>query len=316
MNSQKIFIADINDVKKRVKELESRSSDSKSRLAPILKKLWNPERHLQIVSQDTNFDNLRKNFPQFEKVIEYFENSIICSARLEVSLQIPPILLLGDPGLGKTYFVSEFAELINLPFFEISLATVTATFGLSGGNIQWAEGSTGFIANSLAESKVANPIILIDEIDKASPSRQYNPMNIFYTLLESHTAERFKDEALEFKLDASKVIWIATGNYIENIPDPILSRMRIFNIEQPDKNSMKTIVQCIYEHLIFNKPYGKLLDSVLDAAIIERLSVESPRAAKRAIEIGAFSAIRQERRYLILDDLPMLAKKRNRVGFI
>ena len=136
LNSQKIFIADIKDVKKRVRELESRSSDTKSRLAPILKKLWNPERQLQIISKDTDFENLRKNFPQFREVIEYFENSIICSARLEAPLQIPPILLLGNPGLGKTFFVSKFAELIGLPFFEISLATITATFSLSGGNIR------------------------------------------------------------------------------------------------------------------------------------------------------------------------------------
>ena len=60
--------------------------------------------------------------------------------------------------------------------------------------MQWGQGTTGFIANTLASSESANPLILIDEIDKALVNATYNPLNAFNSLLESHSAKRFKDE--------------------------------------------------------------------------------------------------------------------------
>lgn len=309
-------IADFKNIKNRVEELKHRSDDLKSRLSNSLKNLWNPERTLRTVSPNIDFESLRLRFPQFNEVIDFYENSVITLAMLEIPLETPPVLLLGDPGLGKTYFASELAKLLNFPFFEISMATATSSFSLSGGNLQWSEGSTGFICDTLAKSEVANPVILIDEIDKSSQEAKYNPLNVFYGLLESHSAKRFRDEALEFELDASKIIWIATGNYMHNIPAPIQSRMRIFEIRQPDNLSMQSVVKSIYRHVVDNKAYGKLLDTSLDDAVIDNLSKQSPRAVRLAIEEGAFKAIRNHRSIIHVSDLPAIEKERNRVGFI
>jgi ATP-dependent Lon protease len=240
-----ISIGDAISIKKRIDDLKYRSEDIKSRLAIPLKKLWNPERILRTVSSSVDFGELRNNFPQFEEVIDFYENTAITLARLNMPFEVPPVLLQGDPGFGKTFFASELAKLLNFPFFEISLATTTSTFALSGGSIQWAEGATGFICDTLAESEIANPIILIDEIDKSSSEGKYSPLNVFYGLLESHSAKRFRDEALDVELDASKIIWIATGNYIQNIPDPIMSRMRVFQIKQPCTSRMPCVVSSI-----------------------------------------------------------------------
>lgn len=309
-------IADFKCIQNRVEELKNRSTDIKSRLSVPLKKLWNPERTLRPVSLNIDFENLRLRFPQFDEVIVLYENSVITLARLGLPFKVPPVLLLGDPGLGKTYFTSELAKLLNFPFFEISLATATASFSLSGGSIQWAEGSTGFICDTLAGNEVANPIILIDEIDKCSQDTRYNPLNIFYGLLESHSAKRFRDEALAFELDTSKIIWMATANDMRNIPALILSRMRIFEIRQPDSASMQPVVRSIYEHVINEKTYGKLLDTVLNDTVIDHLSKQSPRAIKLAIEEGALKAIRHHRSTIYSSDLPAVEMERSRVGFI
>lgn len=310
-------IADANHIKNRVDELKYRSEDIKSRLAPILKALWNPERTLGKVPEHVDLSGLRKSFPHFEEVIDFYENSIISLSRLNFPLEVPPILLQGDPGLGKTYFASELAKSINLPFFEISLATTSASFSLSGGNLQWAEGSTGFIANTLAKCAVANPIVLIDEVDKVSPEFKFNPLNVFYGLLESHSAKRFRDEALEVELDASKIIWIATGNSLYQIPAPIQSRLRVFTIQQPNASDMQYVISSIYEQIIANKTYGKLLDSSLNLEVITSLENYPPRTVKLAIEEGAFKAIRHQRSTIDVSDLPKLSsEERNRVGFI
>jgi ATP-dependent Lon protease len=308
-------IAEFKAVKKRVDDLAHRSEDVKSRMAGTLKGFWNTERVLRAVTSNTDFNELRENFPQFEEVIDFYENTIISLGRLNLPFEIPPVLLQGDPGLGKTYFASELAKLIQLPFFEISLATSTASFTLSGGSIQWAEGEPGFISKALSESKVANPIILIDEIDKSMHGSKFNSLNVFYGLLESHSAKRFRDEALDFNLDASKIIWIATANYINNIPAPIQSRMRVFSIRQPNKACMQPVVKSIYSHLVNNKAYGKLLDESLNADVIENLAMQSPRTIKIALEECAFKAIRNQRSAIHSSDLPIFNKEKNRVGF-
>ena len=118
------------------------------------------------------------------------------------------------------------------------------------------------------------------------------------------------------EMDASRIIWIATGNYMDNIPSPIKSRMRTFHISQPDKTSMKPVVESIYQHVINNKAFGKLLDNQLDETVIDTLLILSPRSVRLAIEEAAFKAIRNECSNINLTDLPKINKEKYRVGFI
>lgn len=291
INSEPFLIAKREQIESRVQDLNKRSEDIKSRLAPTLKKLWNPERQLAVVTCLEAFRTLRSQFPHFIEVIDLLEASATGLEKLGMPFESPPILLSGEPGLGKTLFASELAKLTALPYFEISVATTTASFALSGGNIQWAEGSVGFIAKSLIDSAYANPLILIDEIDKASDDSRYNPLNPFYSLLETHSSKRFKDEALEIELDASRIIWVATANYLEQVPAPILSRMTVIDIKSPNSNQMVAIVNSIYSNFRNSKPYGKLLSPTIQENAMDKLRTKSPREAKLAIDQGCLKAI-------------------------
>lgn len=315
-NDQIYSIANIEQVHKRVNSLKSRSEEVKSRVAIPLKQLWNPERTLKAVPLATDFSNLKTNFPQFKEVIEFYECIVFTMYYLGQPFEAPPVLLQGDPGLGKTYFVSELAKLLQLPFYEISMATMTASFVLSGGSLQWSEGEVGLVAKALADSPTANPIILIDEVDKCSSESRHNAINVLYGLLEPHSAKRFKDEALEFDIDASRVLWIGTGNYIQNIPPPIRSRMRIFEIRQPEPHLMPIVVQNIYLSIRSSKSYGKLLDDDLNGNVLEVLSHRSPRDIRLAIEESAYKAIREHRSRLSVKDIPeQRTEGPKRVGF-
>lgn len=309
-------VAQREQLNKRVQELSKRSDDVKSRLACTLKKLWVSERPLAIVTNLEIFSGLKSRFPNFIEVIELYEANAIGLAKMGLPFEAPPILLQGEPGLGKTLFASELAQLIELPFFEISMATMTASFALSGGSLQWGEGSVGFIANSIADSNVGNPFFLIDEIDKGGHDNRYNPLSPFYSLLETHSAKRFRDEALEIDVDASRVIWIATANYIENVPQPILSRMRTIEIKRPNAVQMKNVVISIYDHFRKSKTYGQLLDPEIHKDAMDILRTKSPREAKLAIDEGCLKAIRDGRSNLLPQDLPAAKKEKHNVGFI
>lgn len=314
---EKFNIAQKDQVKKRVEELSRRSDDIKCRVANTLKKLWVTDRELLVVNNQEIFNDLKIRFPNFIDAIELYEANAIGLAKLGLPFEAPPVLLAGDPGLGKTLFASELSRLMGLPFFEISMATISASFALSGGNTQWSEGTVGFIANSLADSKFGNPVFLLDEIDKPTQDSRYNPISPLYSLLEMHSAKRFKDEALEIELDASKVIWMATANNLERIPEPILSRMRVINIKRPDEFQMKNVVISIYNNVRNNKAFGHLLEPNLHEDSLGAMVKMSPREAKLALESGCLKAILNNRNTLLPQDLP-LTKKREayHVGFI
>lgn len=315
-HNQTFRIAQREHVEKRVRELNRRSDDIKSRLATTLKKLWVPERPLAVISNLDIFQDLRIRFPNFTEALDIFEANAIGLAKYGLPFEASPILLHGEPGLGKTLFASELGRVMGLPYFEISMATMTASFALSGGSIQWSEGGVGFIANSLADSSVGNPIFLIDEIDKQSGGFRYNPISPFYSLLEQHSAKKFKDEALEIELDASKVIWIATANYLDSVPEPILSRMRIIDIVRPNEAQMRNVVMSIYAGFKINKPYGQFFDPEIPEPTMERLVNKNPREARIAIDEGCLKAISDGRSTLLTKDLPVEKKEKQHVGFI
>lgn len=310
-------LAQTEQVLKRIDELKHRSSDIQGRLAKPLKSLWDPSRSIASVENLNVFQELYEKFPNFADVIQFYETNAQALHKLKQPFEAIPVLLQGDPGLGKTYFASELARLLNLEFYEISMATTTASFAISGSNLQWGDGSTGFIANSLTASKFANPIFLIDEIDKASSSSQYNSMSAFYSLLESHSAKRFKDEALEIELDTSKVIWIATSNYLNQIPQPIQSRMHIFNIEKVDIDAMPRLIRSIYQNIRNGKFYSELISETISDELIYHFLQQTPRQIKQCIEAGVMKAISNNRSNLELSDLPIIkSKEGKRYGFL
>lgn len=299
-----------------VKSLDKRSSDIKSKLAPVLKGLWKSKRPNKVIRNNIDFEALRISFPQFKQVIDYIQLQVNVSRKFNRPFKLSPILLLGDAGLGKTMFVSEVAKLLKLPYFEMSLATVTANFALSGGSLQWGEGSPGFIIKSLSESKTANPIILIDEIDKAGGDPRYSVISSFYSLLEPHTANRFKDEAIPLELDASNVSWIATANESTNINGPILSRMKYFQIKQPLPSEMLGVIDSIYSMLLKHNSLESFLSASLDDEVKQQLVYLSPREVRLSLDEAMMKALIDQRNCVCIDDLSGIKEEVRRVGFL
>ncbi|MDP3610202.1 MAG: AAA family ATPase [Methylophilus sp.] len=314
--THKFNLVDHQQLVGRVEELKHRHEDIKSKVGFVLKQLWDCERELRVIQDLSPFDSLKIRFPNFIEVIEYYEVHATALKNLNLPFETNPILLLGDPGLGKTFFVAELAKSLQLPLFEICMNITTASFAISGGSLQWGDGAVGFIAKSIAACPIGNPIFMIDEVDKSNNGNGYNPINPLYNLLETHSASKFKDEALELELDVSKVIWILTANQINNIPEPIISRMKVFQINRPGLNDMPNIVESIYSKIRKDKSFGNILSSSIDSSVINSLIGLSPREIKMTLENAVMSAVIHRRTNIINSDLDtMNRRKYHAIGF-
>lgn len=230
-------------------------------------------------------DGLESQFPNFSEVISLCKTNLLLNSLDSPGIiQLPPLLLAGPPGLGKTLFMHTLANRLGTNFFSLDMSTISSGFIISGGNCSWENSKPGFISDSLRKSKYANPIIMLDEIDKVLGKSQYDPLGPFYSLLEEHTARRFVDEYIEVPMNASAVMWVATANNIEHIPAPILSRMRVFDIPSPTMQQARVIAQSVYKDLLKDNAWGRHFAYQLTETVLEKLVALPPRQMRLCLK--------------------------------
>lgn len=192
-----------------------------------------PERFQVKPSGIPEMAGLYEQLPNFTEALDDIKRHVALSQDSGDGIEITPMLLLGPPGIGKTHFAKHLAELLGTGMSLVPMSSMTAGWLLSGASSQWKGAKPGKVFEALVDGQYANPVIVVDEIDKASADAQYDPLGSLYSLLEHDTAETFIDEFAEVAIDASQVIWIMTANDERCIPEPILNRMNVFEIEAP-----------------------------------------------------------------------------------
>jgi ATP-dependent Lon protease len=169
----------------------------------------------------------------------------------------------------------------------------------------------------LAYQPLANPVIVLDELDKTDQQRQYDPLAALYTLLEPRSARDFIDLSIrDFAIDASHVNWIATANSIEGIPAPLLSRMTVLQVQAPNAEQVAHIAQQMYGRMRAESPWGSVFAPKLDEQVVEELKRLPPRSLGLALKRALGRAAREERDHIRVCDLPDLsAATRKPMGF-
>src|SRR6218665_3556194 len=191
-------------------------------------------------------DHLYEDLPNFSTVLDDVKRQLALCEDSRDALEITPLLLLGAPGIGKTHFARALSELLGTGMGFISMSSMTAGWVLSGASSQWKGARAGKVFETLVEGQYANPVMVVDEIDKAGGEHAYDPLGALYSLLEHDTAGSFIDEFAEVPIDASQVIWVATANDARSIPDPILNRMNVYDVLPPDREQARQIAAKLY----------------------------------------------------------------------
>jgi ATP-dependent Lon protease len=260
-------------------------------------------------------DDLCDSSPNFGAVVEDLRKFLALAVAGNEAVQFTPILLLGEPGLGKTYFAKKLAGALGTGFEFVSMSSLTAGWVLTGASAQWQNARPGKVAQTLIEGDYANPVVVLDEVDKAGGDARYDPMGALYTLLEPDTACHFKDEFIDVDIDASHILWIATANSEDAIPEPILNRMNVYAIDRPDADGSRRIALTVYREILdaHRWPFpGEPVDGV-----VERLASFPPRDMRKLL-LDAFGNARLANRdHLVPEDIDAtkLCGRKARIGF-
>lgn len=260
---------------------------------------------------------LRDGYPNFSEAIDIIDGACALSHLSENGyLHISPLLLLGPPGIGKTAFVQSLSKFIGVHFSRIDIGTSSSAAILAGLSLTWGSGRCGEIFNLLTESEYLNPIVMLDEIDKAVGNYAAPIEPILLSLLESESSSSFKDEAIQLKMNAAHIIWIATANYKEQISAPLLSRFSVVEIQPPDNEQSKQIVKNIYKNFRNNNSWGSRFNDEIDDEVVAKLSLTTPRIASKLLLQGFGNAAKKNSNKIMVADIQQAKIKEPRsIGF-
>ena len=260
-------------------------------------------------------DGLFDELPNFGQVLEDIRKQLALCMDSEDAVELPPMLLLGAPGIGKTHFARRISQLLGTGFGFVPMSSLTAGWILGGASSQWKNAKPGKVFETFLNGEYANPVMVVDELDKASAEGQYDPLGALYGLLEMDTAMRFIDEFAEIPIDASGAVWFATANDAARIPEPILNRMHVYEIEPPDAEGAARIALAIYREIRCAHDWGKRFPEAPAAAVVDKLAALSPREMRRAVLAAFGNAKVAGRAELRPEDVQDARGPRRRIGF-
>ena len=260
-------------------------------------------------------DELYSASPNFSQVVDDLRKFLALAVAGNEAVQFTPVLLLGEPGLGKTYFAKRLAHALATGFEFVSMSSLTAGWVLTGASAQWHNARPGKVAQTLIEGEYANPVVVLDEVDKAGGDARYDPMGALYGLLERDTAVHFKDEFIDVDMDASHILWVATANDDSAIPEPILNRMNVYEIERPDAEGSRKIALAVYREIL--DAHRWRFPPEPSEAVLEKLVAIPPRDMRKLL-LDAFGTAQLAGRDQLLPedvDSRKLCGRRARMGF-
>jgi ATP-dependent Lon protease len=307
-------VYDVASVEKALQELPPSASEALRCLYERMVRLGG-QRFTVKPSALPEMERLFAELPNFTQVLADIRKHLALCIDSNDSIELPPMLLLGEPGIGKTHFARKVAELLGTGFGFVPMSSLTAGWVLSGASSQWKNAKPGKVFDTFVNGDYANPVIVVDELDKASGDTQYDPLGALYELLEAKTATRFVDEFAELPIDASGAVWLATANDAGRIPEPLLDRLTVYEIEAPDPAGSRAIAAAIYREIRNSHDWGRQFPEAPSEPALDKLASMPPREMRRALQ-GAFgSAKLAGRSELGPDDMQDPRSKKQRIGF-
>lgn len=221
-------------------------------------------------------------------------------------VRLPPMLLFGPPGVGKTHFCESLAKVLGVPVRRHPMDQAETSSALLGSDITWGNSRYGLIFDLLGMGEHANPLVILDELDKAQVISKTSgglssPTGVLHSLLEPVSAANVRDISLDLELDASQITWIATANYPWWVPATLRSRFKEFLITPPDAEQAIQLSRSVVRHALKAAGFGVREP---DRRIVVALAHLSAREIYQVTLAAAAKAARRASQAIEMQDLP------------
>lgn len=192
---------------------------------------------------DELFAALYAESPWLAEPLSYLWRAALSHVRASGSFRLPPIILTGLPGCGKTHFAERLGHLSGCAPLRLDMSTSTSAFLVTGSEYTWSSSDPGRPIQHVAKTGIANPVVILDELDKrGGGGTGGDAADALLPLLQLETARTFSSPYLGAPVDLSCVSWIICVNDPERLPNPLRDRARVLPCSMPRGDHLRLLV--------------------------------------------------------------------------
>jgi ATP-dependent Lon protease len=235
---------------------------------------------------DEDHDGLKK---VKERILEF-----VAVKQFSPDVKNQIICLVGPPGVGKTSVAASVARALKRKYARVSLGGMHDEAEIRGHRKTYVGAMPGRIVTALINSKVENPVIVLDEIDKMAKDFRGDPTSALLEVLDPEQNKAFRDNFMEISIDLSDALFIATANSYDTIPSPLLDRMEVIELSTyTDSEKLAIAKNHLIPKQLKRNGVTKQMFKITDGGIMELIKSYTKEAGVRNLEREIASLIRK-----------------------
>lgn len=244
-----------------------------------------------LVADDTTLARVRdlaSGAGNMVQALEIVRRAAVLSRHAGTPLRMPPLILIGQPGTGKSRIASKIASALNTTATTINGTSIQDFGPLLGYGSAWRGAGVGHIAKTLLACPTISPVIIIDEAEKVkSIEQRESPLDCLLPLLESTTAAEFRDNYLDVPMSAQHILWIFCANTLDGLSKPLLDRCVVIDVPELSGDARHRALEELVADTVLDHAVAPADLDAESLAVLDEIGLRRVRAVVNAALAGA-----------------------------